>query len=73
MTVGAEALTRRDAIFIEHPQRAEFDVLLVEIFGERKAVVRIEPAMIGVTAFFAASCDFHGNTLYRTHEGQHET
>ena len=53
-----------DAIFVEHAQRPELDVVLVEIFREREAVVGLEPAMIGMAAICTASDDFHGTRLY---------
>ena len=34
MAVGAETLARRYAVLVDDPQRAEFDVLGVEIVGE---------------------------------------
>ena len=65
MTVRTEALARRDAVFVEHAQRAELDMVLVEIFCKREAVVRVQPAVVGMATILAASGDFHGDRLYR--------
>ena len=50
MPVRAEALARRDAVFVEHAQRPELDMVLVEIVRERKTVVRVQPAVVGMAA-----------------------
>ena len=64
MPMGAEALPARHAIFVEHAQRPELHVVLVEIIREGEAVVGLEPAVIGMAAICTASDDFHGNRLY---------
>ncbi|KOT02070.1 hypothetical protein DM50_3077 [Burkholderia mallei] len=55
MRMHAEAARRRDAIVVQHAQRAEMHVLRIAIVGERKAVMGIEPAMIGVAAIARAA------------------
>ena len=39
MTVGAEARARPHTVLVDHAQRAELDVLGIEVIGERKAVL----------------------------------
>ena len=46
--VGAEALAGRDAVVVDHAQRAEAHVLGVVVVGEREGVVGVEPAVVGV-------------------------
>ena len=66
MPVGAEALARRDAIFVEHAQRPELDVVCSSKYSaNEKLWYDFEPAMVGVAAILAASGDFHGTRLYR--------
>src|ERR1700722_20668409 len=55
MAVCPKTLATRDAILVDHPQRAEMHVLRVVIAGERKAVIRIEPAVVSVAPFIGAS------------------
>ena len=59
MAVSAESLAGRDTILVEHAQGAERDMLLVDVIGEGKTVIRVEPAVIGVAALSAAPGDFH--------------
>jgi hypothetical protein len=47
--VSAEPLAGGDAVFVHHAQRAEAGVLRVVIFGERKSVPGIEPAVVGMS------------------------
>jgi hypothetical protein len=61
MAVGAEAGARRDAVFVDHPQVADAHVKRVVVFGERKAVKRLQPAMVGKAAF--------GGLAQRDHRG----
>src|SRR3989442_1374525 len=48
--VGAEARARGDAILVDDAQRPEPHVLRVLVAGEGKAVVRVEPAVVGMAA-----------------------
>jgi hypothetical protein len=50
MAVGAEALSGRDGVVVEHAQVAEAHVRRVVIVGEREAVMAVEPAMVGMAA-----------------------
>src|SRR5688572_29597945 len=60
VAVGAEALARLHAVLVDHPQRAEAHVLRVVVVGEGKAVVRVEPAVVGVAPLGAAA-QFRGH------------
>ena len=60
VAVGAEARARLHAVLVDHAQRAELDVLGIEVIGEREAVLRLEPAVVGVAALVAASDLVHG-------------
>jgi len=51
VAVGAEAGARRDAVLVDHPQVAKSHVPRVVVIGEREAVKRLEPAVVGVAAF----------------------
>src|SRR5688572_27735297 len=59
VTVRAEALAGRDAILVDHAQRAELDVVRIEVVGERERVIRLEPAVIGIAALEAATDFLH--------------
>jgi hypothetical protein len=63
MGVRAESFPRGDSILVNDPQRSEFDVPGVEIVCEGKAVVGVEPAMIGVPALAAVSDGIHVDLL----------
>ena len=58
MAVGAEALPRLHAIFVDDAKGAEAHVLRVVVVGERERVERLEPAMLG-KAPFGATADLH--------------
>src|SRR5258705_5154944 len=62
VAVGRESGARDDAIFIDDTQRAEFDMLRIVVAGERERVIRIEPAVVGVTALAAAPYFQHRRT-----------
>ena len=54
-------LPRRDAVLVDHAQRAEAHVRGVVVVGERERVVRVEPAVVGVAALPGATdCDIGG-------------
>src|ERR1700722_7564206 len=59
MGVHAEALAGSHAVFIDHTQAAETHELGVVIAGERKRMITIEPAMIGVASFFTFANLYH--------------
>ena len=46
--VGAKAVAGGHAVFVDHPQRAEAHVVGVHVIGERKRVVRAQPAVVCV-------------------------
>src|SRR5258706_9712460 len=54
VAVRAEAGARLDAVLVDHAQRAVAHVPRVLIVGERKAVERAQPAVIGVAALAAS-------------------
>ena len=68
VTVRAEALAGSDAILVDHAQRAELDVLRIEVVGERERVVRLEPAVIGIAALEAPT-DFLHDVYFRNNAG----
>jgi hypothetical protein len=53
--VLAKPLATFNAILIDHPQAAVAHVRRVVIVRERESVVAVQPAMIGMTAFFGSS------------------
>jgi hypothetical protein len=55
MWMSAESGAGSDSILVDHAQRSEFDMPGIEIVCKRKAVIRIEPPVLGVAAFAAAS------------------
>jgi hypothetical protein len=61
--MGAKPCPRGNSILVDDPQRPEFDVPGVEIIRERKAVIRIEPAMIGMAALIAPPDCIHVDLL----------
>ena len=50
MAVRAKARARRNAVFVDDAQIAPAHELGVVVVGERKAVKRLEPAVIGVAS-----------------------
>ena len=48
------------AVLVDHAQRPELDVLGIEVIGEREGVIGLQPAVVGVAAFVAASDLVHG-------------
>jgi hypothetical protein len=59
MPVGAESLTRGDAIIVDHAQRPEPHVGRVVVVGEGKAVAGVEPTVVGVPSLVAPSYADH--------------
>src|SRR5258708_19039690 len=55
MWMCRKTIPRLHPVFIDHPQAAEPHVLWIVIIAEGKCVVRVQPAMVGVAAFFAPS------------------
>ena len=53
--VGAEALPGRDAVLVDHAQRAEAHVRGVVVVGERERVERAQPAVVGMAALAGAT------------------
>ena len=58
--VGAETLAALHAILVDHAQTAVTHVLRIMIVRERKSVVAVQPAVIGVAAFVGVSKLNHG-------------
>jgi hypothetical protein len=52
--MGAKTGAGFDAIFIDHTQWTEIHIAGIDVIGERKAVTRVEPAMVGTAAGFAS-------------------
>ncbi len=63
VAVRAEAGAGLHPILVDHPQRPELDVFGIEVVGERKGVVGLEPAVIGVAPFVAAANLDHADLL----------
>ena len=59
MRMRAEPASARDGIVIQHAQTPKAHPERVVITREGKAVVRVEPAMIGVTPVFGFANRFH--------------
>src|SRR6266571_6811648 len=63
VAVRAEAGTGLHPVLVDHAQHAVAHVARIVIIGEREAVVRIEPAVIGMAAFAAAAQLDHAGPL----------
>jgi hypothetical protein len=59
MRMHPEPASGRDAVVIDDAQRTETHVRRVMILGKGKAEPAVEPAMIGVAAFFGFSDGHH--------------
>src|SRR5262249_31838879 len=59
MAVRAEAGAGRDPVLVDDAQWPELDVLRVEVIGEGKRVIRLEPAVVGIAALVTASDVLH--------------
>lgn len=55
MRVRGEAGAARDAVLVEHAQRAEGHVALVIVVGKAEGVIGVQPAVVGVAARAAAA------------------
>ena len=64
MRMRAETLAALNAVFIDHPQAAESDVLRVVIIRERKGVVTVQPAVIGMATFVGSANFNHGRIVW---------
>src|SRR5262249_43193645 len=73
MAVHSETLAGLDAVFVDHPQRAEMVMLRVMVIGKRKRVVRIEPAMIEMAPIGRFANRDHVNFLLRPNESTRVT
>ena len=60
--MAAEALARRDAVFVHHAQAAEPHVGGIVVGREGECVVGVEPAVVGVAAFVAFADGDHVRT-----------
>ncbi len=49
MYMAVEALAGLDAVLVDHAQRTVLLVHRIVVIGEREGVVRLEPAVIGIT------------------------
>src|SRR5579872_4864033 len=65
VSVRAEALPRCHPILIDDPQGTEFDVRRIKVVGERKAVIRAQPAVIGKASILAAPELLHNDSCVR--------
>ncbi|CFO77702.1 Uncharacterised protein [Bordetella pertussis] len=59
----AEAPAGGDAVIVDHTQRPEAHMGRIIVIGEGKRMVRIEPAVVGMAAFGAATQGKHGELL----------
>lgn len=62
--VRREPSPRRHAVVVDDPQRAETHVAGVVPVGEREAVPRVEPAVVGVAPRLGGSQGDHGGPLW---------
>jgi hypothetical protein len=60
VAVRAEASAWRHAIFVDDAQRTEVHMFRIVVVGEREAVTRLQPPVVGMTAFATAADFFHG-------------
>jgi hypothetical protein len=63
VAVRAEAGAGRDAVLVDDAQVAPTHVLGVVVVGEREAVVRVQPAVVGMASFLGAADGQHGEVL----------
>jgi hypothetical protein len=63
VTVGAKASAWRDPVFVDDAQVAKAHVGRVNVIGKRKAVKRLEPAMVGVAPLGGFAQGQHGVLL----------
>jgi hypothetical protein len=63
MAVRTEARAGRDAVFVDDAQVAPAHVGRVDILGKREAVIRLEPAVIGMASCLGFAKGQHGVLL----------
>lgn len=69
MRMRPEALPRSNAVIVDDAQAAEAHLRRIVIIGERKSVIRFQPAVVGMAAFVGPSDvqfsrrRFHGNKM----------
>jgi len=61
VAVRAEALPGGHAVFVDHAQVAEAHVLGIVVVGEREAVERLQPAVVGEAPLFGSAQRDHGS------------
>src|SRR5271155_437484 len=61
MRMRSETLTRFYPVFVDDAERPEPHVARVVVVGERESVTRVEPPVIGASAFFCGSNLQHGD------------
>ena len=64
MRMRAETLAPLHAVFVDHPQAAESDVLRVVVIGEGKRVMTVQPAVIGMATFVGSANFNHGRIVW---------
>jgi hypothetical protein len=57
--VRSESGSGADAIFVDHARGAEAHVVAIEVIGERKRVIGIEPAVIGMASLIGFANAYH--------------
>src|SRR5436190_2552475 len=62
VAMRAEARARRHPVLIDHAKRPEAHMFPIEIIREGKAVIAVQPAVIGVTAFLTFTNRRHAAT-----------
>lgn len=60
MGVGWKAILTTDAILIEHAQRAKVLELGIVVVCEAESVIRVEPAVVGMSSLARATRDDFG-------------
>src|SRR5690606_38113754 len=63
VAVRREARARRDAVLVDHAQRAPAHPGRVVVMAEGERVVAVEPAGLDVAAFCGSARDLHGGVL----------
>src|SRR3546814_11361917 len=69
VAVRREAGARRDAVLVEHPQRAPAHPRRVVVVAERERVVAVEPAGFDVAAVGGGAQDLHRGASRKTWDG----
>ena len=72
MRMRPKPATRRDAVFVDHSQPAKAHVFGVVVLGERKSVVTVEPAVVGVAALLGLADGQHAEGMI-TNFGSHKS